>query len=129
MKNSNNRKIRLGLFVLIGTLIFIIAVYLIGQKQDMFKSTYTIGSYFQNINGLKKGNNVRYAGIDVGVVKGITMINDSVIKIEMTIDQDISRHVSGQPAMRLFPWKPEVHPLPSYALKGSLRGPCFQVWA
>ena len=93
MKNSNKRKIRLGLFVLIGTLIFIVAVYLIGQKQDMFKSTYTIGSYFQNINGLKKGNNVRYAGIDVGVVKGITMINDSVIKIEMTIDQNISRHI------------------------------------
>ena len=93
MKNSNARKIRLGLFVLMGTLIFIVAVYLIGQKQDMFKNTYTIGAYFQNINGLKKGNNVRYAGIDVGVVKGITMINDSVIKIDMTIDQNISRHI------------------------------------
>lgn len=93
MKNAIKRNVRLGLFVITGTLLFVVAIYLIGQKQDLFKSTYTIGANFQNINGLKKGNNVRYSGIDIGVVKHITMLNDSVIKVEMTVDQKISEHI------------------------------------
>ena len=60
MKNTNSQKLRLGIFVLIGTIFFIAAVYLIGQREDMFKKTFTISSYFQNVNGLQKGNNVRY---------------------------------------------------------------------
>ncbi|WP_431136842.1 MlaD family protein [Psychroserpens mesophilus] len=93
MKQTNSQKFNLGLFVIIGTILFIAAVYLIGQRQDMFKNTFTISAFFQNVNGLQKGNNVRYAGIDIGTVKGITMINDSTIKIDMTIDEKIISHI------------------------------------
>jgi len=93
MRTSNAKKIQLGLFVLVGTIIFVIAIYLIGQRQELFTNTFTISAEFQNINGLKKGNNVRYAGIDIGVVKGIEMVNDSIIKIDMSIDEHISAHL------------------------------------
>ena len=93
MKNINSQKLRLGSFVLIGTILFIAAVYLIGQRQDMFKKTFTLSSYFQNVNGLQKGNNVRYSGIDIGTVKDITMVNDSTIKIDMVIDEKIITHI------------------------------------
>ncbi len=93
MKNTSSQKIRLGLFVIIGTILFITGVYLIGQRQDMFKKTFTVSAYFQNVNGLQKGNNVRYAGIDIGTVKDITMINDSTIKIDMTIEEKIIIHI------------------------------------
>ncbi|MDB9754878.1 MlaD family protein [Winogradskyella sp.] len=93
MKQSNSQKINLGLFVTIATVLFIAAVYLIGQRQDMFKKTFTISAYFQNINGLQSGNNVRYAGINIGTVKGINMLNDSTIKIDMTIDEKIILHI------------------------------------
>ncbi|WP_439152281.1 MlaD family protein [Winogradskyella sp.] len=93
MKNTSSQKIRLGLFVIISTILFIVAVYLIGQRQNMFRKTFTISSYFQNVNGLQNGNNVRYAGIDIGTVKDITMINDSTIKIDMHIDEKIITHI------------------------------------
>jgi phospholipid/cholesterol/gamma-HCH transport system substrate-binding protein len=93
MKNTSSQKFRLGLFVILGTILFVAGVYLIGQRQDMFKKTFTISAYFQNVNGLQKGNNVRYAGIDIGVVKDITMLNDSTIKIDMTIDEKIIVHI------------------------------------
>lgn len=93
MKHSNSQKLNLGLFVIIGTILFITAIYLIGQRQEMFKNTFTISALFQNVNGLQKGNNVRYAGIDIGTVKGITMINDSTIKIDMNIDEKIITHI------------------------------------
>ena len=93
MKKTNSQKLQLGLFVIIGTVIFIAAVYFIGQRQDMFKKTFTISSYFQNVNGLQKGNNVRYAGIVIGTVKGIEMANDTAIKVEMNIEEKIVSHI------------------------------------
>lgn len=93
MKKTNSQKVRLGLFVIISTILFVLTVYLIGQRQNMFKKTFTISAYFQNVNGLQKGNNVRYSGIDIGTVKAIEMINDSTIKIDMSIEEKIISHI------------------------------------
>ena len=93
MKNTNSQKLRLGLFVILGTLLFIGAVYLIGQHENMFKKTFTISAYFQNINGLQKGNNVRFSGINIGTVKTIEMVNDSSIKVDMNIEEKIITHI------------------------------------
>jgi phospholipid/cholesterol/gamma-HCH transport system substrate-binding protein len=93
MKNSNSQKLRLGAFIIIGTLLFVAGVYFIGQRQNMFKNTFTISTYFQNVNGLQKGNNVRYSGIDIGTVKEIAMINDSTIKVDMIIEEKIITHI------------------------------------
>tara|TARA_R110000868_G_scaffold100301_6_gene275907 strand:+ start:1841 stop:2824 length:984 start_codon:yes stop_codon:yes gene_type:complete len=93
MKNTSSQKIRLGLFVVISTFLFVLAIYLIGQKQNMFKKTFTISAYFQNVNGLQKGNNVRYSGINIGTVKDIDMVNDSTIKVDMTIEEKIITHI------------------------------------
>lgn len=93
MKTTEAQKVRLGIFVIIGTLLFVTAVYFIGQRQNMFEKTFTISAYFQNVNGLQKGNNVRYSGIDIGTVKNISMMNDSVIKVEMAIEEKIISHI------------------------------------
>ncbi|WP_100609895.1 MlaD family protein [Confluentibacter lentus] len=91
--NTNSQKIRLGLFVIIGTLFFVLGIYLIGQKQNMFKKTFMISAEFQNVNGLQKGNNVRYSGINIGTVKAIEMLNDSIVKVEMNIEENIVKHI------------------------------------
>ncbi len=93
MKNTISQKLRLGLFVIIGTILFIAGVYFIGQRKNMFKKTFTINAYFQNVNGLQKGNNIRYSGINIGTVKAIEMINDSTIKVEMNIKEKIISHI------------------------------------
>jgi phospholipid/cholesterol/gamma-HCH transport system substrate-binding protein len=59
----------------------------------MFKKTFNISAFFQNVNGLQNGNNVRYSGIDIGTVKSITMINDSTIKVDMNIQEKIVSHI------------------------------------
>lgn len=93
MKNTNSEKLRLGIFVIVGTALFIVGIYFIGQRVNMFNKTFTISAFFQNVNGLQNGNNVRYSGIDIGTVKNITMINDSTIKVEMSIDEKIITHI------------------------------------
>lgn len=87
------QKIKLGLFVIVGAALFILGFYLIGRKQNMFGNTYEIYAVFSNINGLKPGNNVRYSGINVGTVSGISMITDTVIVVQITIEKEITKHI------------------------------------
>ena len=89
MEKTTSQKIRLGLFVIIGLLLFILAIYFVGSKQKMFGKTNHLEAVFNNVNGLQLGNNVRYSGINVGTVLGIEMDNDTVIRVDMIIDKGI----------------------------------------
>jgi phospholipid/cholesterol/gamma-HCH transport system substrate-binding protein len=93
MEKTTSQKLRLGLFVIIGLSLFILAVYFIGDKQQMFGKTNQLSAVFNNVSGLQLGNNVRYSGINVGTVSGIVMINDTAIKVDMLIDKTIFPHI------------------------------------
>lgn len=93
MKISSSQKIKLGMFVILTIAVLIVSLYLIGKKQNLFGNTFSITAIFSNVNGLKLGNNVRYAGINVGTVKGITMINDSTICVDMNMEESILKHI------------------------------------
>lgn len=93
MKKTAGEKFKLGAFVSIGLLIFILAIYFIGQRQNLFAKTFTLSTNFTNVNGLIPGNNVRYSGINVGTVKRIRMINDSVINVAMIIEEKMINHI------------------------------------
>ncbi len=85
MQKENQNKIRLGIFVSIGLTLFIVAIYFIGQRQQMFSRTFHISGIFKDISGLQVGNNVRFSGINVGIIDGIQQITDSTVRVDMTI--------------------------------------------
>lgn len=93
MKQSNAQKFKLGLFVIISTLILVAALYFIGNRQNLFGGTFRISAVFNNVNGLQLGNNVRYSGINIGTVKNIVMINDSTICVDMLIEDKMLQHM------------------------------------
>lgn len=93
MEKTASQKTRLGLFVISGLLIFILAIYFIGDKQKMFGKTNHLEAVFNNVNGLQLGNSVRYSGISVGTVREIQMINDTTIRINMNIDKAIFSYI------------------------------------
>jgi phospholipid/cholesterol/gamma-HCH transport system substrate-binding protein len=93
MEKTTSQKISLGLFVIIGLLLFILATYLIGDKQKMFGKTSHLQTTFNNVNGLQLGNNVRYSGVNVGTVRNIEMIGDTSIRVDMIIDKEIFKHI------------------------------------
>ncbi|KAA3651987.1 MAG: MCE family protein [Bacteroidetes bacterium] len=88
MKETKNN-IKLGIFITIGTVLFILALYYLGSKQNLFGSTFEIKATFNNVNGLRKGNNVRFSGIDAGTVKDIIIVNDTTIEVLMILDESI----------------------------------------
>lgn len=93
MKKSDTQKIRLGLFVIVATLLLIVVLYFVGNKQNLFGKNFRISAVFNNVNGLQLGNNVRYSGINVGTVKSIVMLNDTSICVDMVIEHKILKHI------------------------------------
>ncbi|WP_340065934.1 MlaD family protein [Ascidiimonas aurantiaca] len=93
MTRTTSEKIRLGIFVVTGTVLLVVAAYLIGNNQNIFDKTFTISAVFSNVNGLQPGNNVRFSGIHVGTVKGIHMEQDTVIRVDMAIEQKMQPYI------------------------------------
>jgi len=87
MKKDTSQNIRLGIFVIMGSLLLVLTVYFIGSKKDLFQNTSKISSMFKNVNGLQIGNNVRLSGVNVGTVRGIKILNDTAIVVDMSIEE------------------------------------------
>lgn len=93
MGKETSKNIRVGAFVLAGTVLLIFSLYLIGSKQNLFGSTFELKSQFKNVNGLMPGNNVRFTGIDVGTVKSVEIINDSTVDVTMVIENKVQAFI------------------------------------
>lgn len=94
MKNDSKNKIRLGIFITIGIVVFILAIYFIGEKQQLFRSTFNITGVFKDVGGLQVGGNVRFAGINVGVVESISIITDTSVQVDMIIDESVRKFIN-----------------------------------
>lgn len=93
MNKSTSQKIRLGVFVVVGSILLIAALYFIGNRQHLFSKNIAIYAEFANVNGLQLGNNVRYSGINVGTVGKIEMLGESNIIVEMMIEEKTANFI------------------------------------
>jgi phospholipid/cholesterol/gamma-HCH transport system substrate-binding protein len=84
---------KLGMFVTVGLLLFIMAIYFIGKQKNLFGSTFHITSQFKTVSGLEVGNNVRFSGINIGTVEEIRLINDSSVVVSMVIKDDVREFI------------------------------------
>jgi len=82
-KNLANAK--LGLFIFLGSTLLVVLIFLLGNKDQLFTSTFTVKTYFQNTGGLRNGASVRFGGIDVGAVKAVRVVNDGTGRIEISM--------------------------------------------
>jgi phospholipid/cholesterol/gamma-HCH transport system substrate-binding protein len=91
MASQRKDIIRLGIFVLSGFVVLIIALFLVGNNQHLFGTHYILRAHFKNVSGLRDGNNVRYAGVEVGTVKELEIINDTILEVTMLIEQKMKK--------------------------------------
>ncbi len=87
MKKNMNHKVKLGIFISLGIAVFIFAIYFIGEKQQLFRSTFRLSGVFKDVAGLQAGNNVRLSGINVGTVENVSIVSDTSVKVVILIDE------------------------------------------
>ena len=92
-KYTNKFKVRLGLFIAGGLMIFIVTVFIIGRQKNLFVPVYKLTTTFYNVSGLQVGNNIRFSGINVGTVDNIKIINDSTVQVDMLIQKYVQKFI------------------------------------
>ena len=70
-----NTELKVGIFVVFGLLIFVVFVFYISDF-NFIKKGYTIKAVFGFANGVKENSPVRFAGVDMGEVKSLTVKTD-----------------------------------------------------
>ncbi len=87
--------VRLGFFIILGIGLLVVGVFLIGQKESLFSSTFNVKAYFKDVQGLRSGATVRLSGIDVGTVKNVEIVNDTTgrVEVDMNLQTDIQRFI------------------------------------
>jgi len=101
MKTTASQKIKIGLFTVFGLLVLVSAVFLLGNQKSLFNSTFDVYGTFKNVNGLQVGNNVRFAGINVGVVDNIQIVTDSAVRVDLTLNSSVKKFIKKDAKMSI----------------------------
>jgi phospholipid/cholesterol/gamma-HCH transport system substrate-binding protein len=86
-------KVRLGLFIAGGLVLFVIAIFIIGKQKNLFDPVFKLTTTFYSVSGLQIGSNIRFSGINVGTVDNIKIINDSTVQVDLLIKKNIQQFI------------------------------------
>jgi phospholipid/cholesterol/gamma-HCH transport system substrate-binding protein len=86
---------KLGIFIFLGTVLLVLAIFLIGGKDSLFSDSIYIKTYFDNVGGLRTGAAVRLNGLSVGSVSDVRLmdLNQYRVEVTMRIKRDVQQFI------------------------------------
>lgn len=94
MSKEPGSRWKLGMFVIIGLVVFAAAIFFVGRQTNLFGSTFHLTAQFKSAGGLKEGNNIRFSGLNVGTVNTITL-QDSFVVVDMVIKKKVQEFIKS----------------------------------
>lgn len=85
-----NRSARLGIIITSASILFLVALFTIGQRTFLFSTTVEVKTQFNNVAGLQEGAPVQFQGISVGRVQDVFLPTapGETIRVTMSITTD-----------------------------------------
>src|SRR5690606_2475877 len=83
---ENKRSIIVGLFVFLGVVVLVAGILILGGQQKRFGGSIELHAVFNNVGGLKEGNNVWFSGVKIGTIKKISFTKNRKVAIVMNIE-------------------------------------------
>lgn len=86
---------KLGIFIFLGTVLLVVAVFLIGNKEALFVKSFYVKSYFQDVSGLRNGAPVRLSGLNIGSVSNLQIApgTKNLVEVTMRINSDMRQFI------------------------------------
>jgi phospholipid/cholesterol/gamma-HCH transport system substrate-binding protein len=81
------QNVKLGTFVSIGAVLFLVAVIFIGSASNFFTKTFLVSAIFKNIEGLKEGDKVWLSGVQIGTVKSVRIIKEGEVIVSLSLKE------------------------------------------
>lgn len=91
--DSTKRNITVGIFVLLGIIIFIAGIFVLGGQQKRFTKSIKVIAVFNDVGGLKAGNNVWFSGVKIGTVKRISFYGTAQVEVDMNIEESSQQYI------------------------------------
>lgn len=95
MEKEVANRIRLGLFVSIGLVLFLTSIFVLGSRRNLFEQTFKVSSVFKNVSGLRPGSGIWLSGVNVGTVKQVVITGDSSVWVGMQLEEHIREHIAA----------------------------------
>jgi phospholipid/cholesterol/gamma-HCH transport system substrate-binding protein len=92
-EHVNKRATIVGLFIIVGLLFLVGGIMTIGDLHSTFSKKMTISTIFNDVNGLKAGNNIWFSGVKIGAVKKMEFHGKSQVKVIMDIDKESKQYI------------------------------------
>lgn len=90
---ENKRSLIVGLFTLLGLIILVVGILVLSSQQNKFSKNLIVKTYFNDVKGLKVGNNVWFSGVKVGIIKEISFESIDQVRVVMTIQEKDSEFI------------------------------------
>ncbi len=91
--SNNKRAITVGIFLFIGIVIFLLGVFTLGSQKKAFVKSFSLNVVFNDIQGLKVGNNVWYSGVKIGTIKKLQFYGTSQVQVFLSIEEEAHRYI------------------------------------
>jgi phospholipid/cholesterol/gamma-HCH transport system substrate-binding protein len=92
-ESPNKRAVIVGFFVFVGLLFFMAGILLVGNLRETFTHKMEVVSYFDEVNGLQKGNNVWFSGVKIGVVSSMNFHGKSQVEVGLKFDRKAQQYI------------------------------------
>jgi len=96
-----SKRIAVGVFIVLGLAILIVAVFTIGGQHKAFVKSIRVHILFDDVQGLQPGNNVWLSGMKVGTVKSIEFYHNSQVAVTLNIEKKAQTHIAGDSRARI----------------------------
>jgi phospholipid/cholesterol/gamma-HCH transport system substrate-binding protein len=84
-ESPNRRAVIVGVFVIIGLLFLAAGILIIGNLRETFNRKIELVTLFDDVGGLKPGNNVWLSGVKVGTVTSMEFYGESQVEVIMNV--------------------------------------------
>lgn len=98
---SSSRSVIVGIFTLIGIAIFAVTILTLGDQRKTFTESIVVTSFYGNVNGLQKGNNIWFSGVKVGTIRSVNIIESGRVEVKMNIDEAAKQYIHNDAQARL----------------------------
>ena len=92
-ESPNKRAVIVGLFVFTGLIFLLGGILIVGDLRETFKNKMKVISLFDDVGGLKKGNNIWFSGVKIGTVSNLDFFGESQVEVSMKIDIKAKQYI------------------------------------
>ena len=97
----NRRTVIVGFFVFFGIVFLLSAVLMVGNLRETFVSKMKVISLFDDVGGLRKGNNIWFSGVKIGTVSKLQFFGESKVEVSMKIDKAVQQYIRRDAKVKL----------------------------